>query len=166
MSCCQFIGNKPPGGGGDGGGVGTPDVFFRVTKTTPAQTLQDDTEETIVFNNVDYNQGAFFIPSSTGRPPVDGLYLFEATLDLTFQAAGYYRAFFDVGGGGAISEERHPIAGAGQHVVNIAALIHLVQFSLVQVRVRQVTGLTATASTGITRFNGAQLRVGSIPGGG
>lgn len=156
--CKDLIGNAPPSpGAGDGG---TPNIFFRATKTDSAQTINDSTATTITFNNEDYDQGSRYTPS-TFNCPDEGLYLFESTVDITFQSAGYCRIYFEVAGVGTIAEDLRIVDGAEQHVFNLSALIHLAQFRLVQVKVYQVTGNTASISTGITRFNGTQMRVGA-----
>ncbi len=165
MTCCAFIGNKPPSGGDPGGGGGIPQVFSRATKTDSAQTVNNDTETTITFNNADYNEGGLWIPSTNIRPPVDGLYLLKTCIDITFQAAGTCRIWIDLAGSGAVAEEAFPVAGAGLYRVNLSDVIYLAQFTLMSVRVRQVTTNTASVATGLTRFSGAQLWAGTIGGG-
>lgn len=163
MNCRDgFIGNVPPGADGAGNG-GTPDFFFRATKTDSAQVITDNLETTVSFNSEDYDQGGIYVPS-TLQVPATGLYVLEATVDITFQAAGFCRMWFDLAGTGVLAESRKPIAGAGQHVFNFFSLIHLVNLTLVQVHILQVTGLTASIATGVTRYNGAQLRAGALSG--
>jgi hypothetical protein len=158
--CCkELIGNVPPSAGGAGDG-GIPNVFFRATKTDSAQTISDSTATTLTFNNEDYDQGSWYV-SSTANCPNEGLYLFETTVDVTFQSAGYCRIYIDVAGVGVVAEDRRIVDGAEQHVFNLTALVHLAQSRLVQIKMYQVTGNTASVATGITRFNGAQLLAGA-----
>lgn len=159
MSGQGFIGNVPPAAQ-DAEVPGTPDIFFRATKTDSAQTINDSTATTITFNSVDYNRGSGYTPSAFTCPD-EALHLFEATIDITFQTAGYCRVYFEVAGVGTIAEDRRIVGGAEQHVFNLSSLMHLAAFRDVIVKVYQVTGNTASVATGITRFNGAQMRVGA-----
>jgi hypothetical protein len=144
---------------------GTPEVFFRAEKTDSDQTLNDDTETTVTFNNEVYDQGGIWVPNNFNVPN-DGLYLLETTVVLTFAAAGYCRVWFDLGGVGPTAEDRRIVtAGPQVQVFNLSSLVHLAQAQIVQVRAHQVTSVGALINTGITRFNGAQLRIGALPGG-
>jgi hypothetical protein len=157
MSGFNFVGNLPPAGGPGG----TPDKFFRATKVVAPEIIADNTVTTITFDSEDYDHGGIYAPS-TFNAPDDGLYLLESTVEIVFQAAGYRRVWFDVAGVGTVAEDRLPVAGVETQIVNLTSLIHLAKNRLVQVKIFQLTGMTATIPITSSHYNGAQLRQGPL----
>lgn len=158
MRCQEFIGNLPPGGG-DGGGAGIPDVYFRALAAGSPASVISGVEYTVPFTQEIYDNGDRYVPS-TFNCPEKGLYLFQASVSIQFQTAGYCRCYFNVAGFGDVGEDRRIIAGADDQTFNLSALIWCDQNRLVQTRLTQVTGNSASIGIQITEFNGALLRIG------
>ena len=160
MICCDFIGNAPPGGGGAGGGGGIPDVYFRALAAGSPATVFSGTEYTVPFTQEIYDNGDRYVPSTFNCPEA-GLYLFQSSVKIQFQSAGNCRVYFNIAGFGDVGEDKRIIgAGAEEHTFNLSALIWCAQNRLVQVRLTQVTGNTASIGIQTTEFNGALLRIG------
>jgi hypothetical protein len=161
MSCDEFIGNLPPGGGAGG----PPDIFFGASKSG-SQGLTDQVVTTVSFDTEDYDNGGWYAPS-TANCPQEGLYLFQATMKVNFTQAGYMQAWFDVAGVGSRGFiQREVGAGNTSQGINISLLRHFAKNRLIQVRVFANTGAAGLISSSNAEFNGALLRAGPVSGGG